>query len=74
MINCRITREKSIRVKADGTAHDLAVETAAIIKQVYTSIREQDEAAAEQYRVVLLSIVAMPDSPVWEPEWVEDKA
>lgn len=68
MIKCKIEREGRVRVKATGTAWDLMVETATLIKEVHRNIRQQNPEAAKGYRRHLLGLLLDPNSIVWKEE------
>jgi hypothetical protein len=66
MIKCNIKRDGHVRVKASGTAHDLTVETSALIEDIYQSIHQQNPEAAKGYKNTLIGILLDPNSPVWK--------
>lgn len=66
MLKCKIKREGTIRVKATGTAHDLMVETAAAIQEVYNGIKKKNPEAAAGYKSHLIGLLLDPNSPVWK--------
>ena len=68
MIKCNIKREGRVRVKATGTAQDMRVETAVLIKEVHRSILEQSPEAARGYRRHLMGLLLDPKSPVWKED------
>lgn len=68
MLKCNIKKGGTIRIKATGTAEDLTVETGMVIKQIYQSIRLQNPAAAEGYKLTLIGMLLDPDSPVWKED------
>lgn len=58
MIKCEMNKAKGkVKIKATGTAKDMAVETMAIIGEVYRGIRKNNETAAETYRLVLINLL-----------------
>ena len=74
MLKCNIKKGATIRVKANGTAHDLTLETGMLIKQIYRNIMQQNPAAAEGYKIHLLGLLLDPQSPVWKEPDHENKA
>ena len=68
MIKCNIKRDGKVRVKATGTAQDLMVETAAMITDIYQTIKQQNPEAAKGYKRHLLGLLLDPKSPVWKGE------
>lgn len=67
MLKCKINKDKGfIKVKANGTPNNLAVETCAIIAECYREMNKQNSEAAAEYKKTMLSLVLMPGSPVWE--------
>lgn len=66
MLRCRIKRKGIVFVKASGTADDLMVETAALVKEVYRNIKEQNPEAASRYKLDLIGTLLDPESPVWK--------
>lgn len=68
MLKCKVRRKGSIRVKATGTAQDLMVETAAVIKEIHNGISRENAMAASKYKMALIGTLLDPDSPVWKVE------
>lgn len=68
MLKCRLKRGSYIRVKASGTATDLASETATLIRDVFRNINHQNTEAAYEYRRTLIGVLLDPNSPVWKGE------
>ena len=69
MIRCRIKRGGLCIIKASGTSKDMTVETAALIRAIYTKVRQINPEAAEGYKDTLLLTLLAPESPVWkEPD------
>lgn len=69
MLKCNINKaKKKVWVKGNGTAHDLMVETATLIKDIHHHIHEKAPDAAQGYKTALLAMLLDPDSPVWKQE------
>lgn len=68
MLKCKVRRKGSIRVKATGTAQDLMVETAAVIKEIHNGISRENAMAASKYKMALIGTLLDPNSPVWKVE------
>lgn len=69
MLKCKVRRRKgNIRVKATGTAQDLMVETAAVIKEIHNGISRENAMAASKYKMALIGTLLDPNSPVWKVE------
>lgn len=67
MLKCHVNKKKGHNwVKANGTAQELMVETAALIQQTYQAINEQNPEAARGYKNHLLGTLLDPKSPVWK--------
>ena len=68
MLKCKIKRNGIIKVEGTGSAQDLMAETAAVIKEVYASIKEKNPEAAAGYKSHLIVLLLDPNSPVWKCE------
>lgn len=69
MLKCKINKDKGfVKVKAKGTPHDLAVESATLITDCFVNLHKQNPEAAAEYKRTVLASVLMPDSPVWKEE------
>lgn len=69
MLKCNINKSKNmVRVKANGTPHDLMVETATLIKDIHNHIHKESMVAASAYKMELIGMLLDPDSPVWKYE------
>ena len=70
MIKCHINRVKNkIWTKGTGTAQEMMVETAVLIKQLFQGICQENPEAAKDYKNKLLGVLLDPKSPVWkEPD------
>ena len=69
MIRCRIKSGGLCIIKASGTAKDMVKETAALIRAIYTKVRQINPEAADGYKDALLLTLLDPKSPVWkEPD------
>lgn len=68
MLKCKVRRKGSCRVKATGTAQDLMVETAAVIKEIHNGISRENAMAASEYKMKLIGVLLDPNSPVWKAE------
>lgn len=69
MLKCNINRKKKrVRVKGNGTAHDLMVETSCLIHDIYHHINKVAPEAARGYKNTLIVSLLDPDSPVWKGE------
>ena len=67
MLKCNIDQKKDkIQVKTSGTAHEMMVETAVLIQQVFQGINAQNPEAAKGYKNHLLGTLLDPKSPVWK--------
>lgn len=55
-------------IQVDGSTKDVIVESAAIINGIYCSLREHSPQAAAKYRAAMAALIALPDSPLWEPQ------
>ena len=66
MIKVKINKSKRIFIEADGTAHDLMIETAAIIGLVYSAIRKKNKESAETFKNNLIGVLLDPETPVWK--------
>lgn len=68
MLECKIKKGGTIRVKATGTAKDIMVETCAMIREIYININRQNPEAAKGYKDSLIVALLRTDSPVWKEE------
>ena len=69
MLICYLNNaKKRAWAKGKGTAHDLTVETASIIKALYRSFHVESPEAAEEYKLTIIGLLLDPDSPVWKGE------
>ena len=69
MLKCHIDKKKNkIWTKANGTAADLMVETAATIQAIYQNINKKNPEAAKGYKTHLLGLLLDPESPIWKEE------
>lgn len=66
MIKCKVTRGRAVKMKARGSALDLAVELLSLIMTAHMSINEQSEELAKEFKRTILGVLLHPDSPVWE--------
>lgn len=66
MIKCHINKKKSkIWVHTNGTAQDVMVESAVLIKQIFQGIHQENPEAAMDYKNRLLGVLLDPKTPVW---------
>lgn len=69
MLKCNIDRKKNrIRIKAKGTAHDLMLETSAMIADIYRHINAAAPDAAQGFKNALVGMLLDPKSPVWKED------
>lgn len=72
MLKCHINRSGKkagkIWIKATGTAENLMVETAALIKTVYKNINAQNPEAAKGNKDHLIGLLLDPESPIWKED------
>ena len=69
MLKCNINRKKNrVRIKGDGTAYDLMLETSCLIGDVYRNIKKSAPADAQGFKNALIGVLLDPDSPVWKEE------
>lgn len=68
MLKCKIKRSGYLRVRAKGTPHDLMVEAAALIQNIYRNINKQAPDAAQAFKNALLGTLLDPESPVWKED------
>ena len=68
MLKCNIKKGRTLRVKASGTSHELAVETAAMIETIYQQIYKANPVEANNYKLKLIGVLLDPASPVWKGE------
>ncbi len=66
MIKCKVTKRKTIKVKAKGTPADITTEFLAITSEIYHQMKNVNEPAAEQFRLTLFASVVDRDSPVFK--------
>ena len=68
MLKFHIKKGLPLRVKVNGTAHQIAVETAMAVKLIYDSIHKNNQDAANEYKLKLIGMLLDPDSPVWKED------
>ena len=68
MLKCKIKRDGIVRVKVNGTAKELMIETAAAISEIYNGINKKSQIAASEYKMHLIGLLLDPNSPVWKGE------
>lgn len=66
MIKCKVTKGKTVRIKAKGTPADITAEFLAITSEIYHQMKEVNESAAEKFRTTYFAAVVDPDSPVFK--------
>ena len=67
MLKCNISKQKKIvRIKANGTPHDLMVEATVLIRDIYHHINKEAPDAAQAFKNELLGTLLDPASPVWK--------
>lgn len=57
---------KKYRVKVKGSARQLSAEIAMAIRSAYEGALEQSEQLAEEFKKSIVTLVTLPDSPLWE--------
>lgn len=68
MLKCKITKDKRISVNVSGTPHDLALETSCLVAEIYNGLREDNQAAADEFKRTVLTCLIAPGSPVWKED------
>ena len=58
-------KKKTARIKFKGTPHNLAVETATLIENIYLELLARNPEAADEYKRKIIAFAIAPDSPVW---------
>ena len=67
MLTCKIDKEKGgVHIKTKGTAETITVELLALIQEIHSGIRKENEPAAEAFRLAVLGSLLDPSSPVWK--------
>lgn len=67
MLKCNINKaKKKVHIKGEGTPHDLMVETACLIHDVFHHIHKEAPDAANEYKMKLIGMLLDPESPVWK--------
>lgn len=66
MIKCKVTKSKTIRVKAKGTPADITAEFLAITSEIYHQMKNVNEPAAEKFKLTVFASVVDHDSPVFK--------
>lgn len=66
MIKCKLSRDNgNSKITAKGTAHNLAIETATLISNIYLELLAKNPHAADEYKRKIIAFTIAPDSPVW---------
>lgn len=69
MLKCNINKaRKKVRIKGNGTPHDLMVETCCLIENIYRNTHKKSPVAAREFKMKLIGTLLDPNSPVWKDE------
>lgn len=69
MLKCRITKKRfmaGVKVKANGTPHELAFDCSVLIQEIYGWLNERSGLAADEFKNTLIRNLIIPKSPVWD--------
>lgn len=68
MVEIVIGKFRGMKVRAKGNAETVAKEIMAGLKVIYQNLTEQNAAAADEFRRLMIAGVLDPKSPVWQKE------
>ena len=68
MVKIVINQFRSVRVRVKGNPTQIATEIMAGVKVVHQNLAKQNEAAADEFRRLMIAGMIDPKSPVWQKE------